>query len=72
LGIAVVHDDTIGSAVLTRVPGADDRITAGLEPFFQALSLADQDRMESSFADWRDQWLTEFAALSADERQGSA
>jgi Helicase HerA, central domain len=113
-GVAVVHDGTIGSAVLTRVPaaaaavtnmappsrpdrrylhrhggcahcpqpctfvdithrvGADDRIDAGLEPFFQALSLGDQDQMESSFADWRDQWLTELAALPADERQGSA
>ncbi len=42
-GIAVVHDDTIGSAVLTRVPGADNCVNAGLEPFFQALSLAEQE-----------------------------
>src|ERR1039457_4520548 len=115
-GIAVVHDDAIGSAVLARISrsagptpvtpaaparqpdrrylhrnggctqctrpctfvditrqfGADDRIDADLEPFFQALLLTDPDRMRQSFAAWREQWLAEAATLPADEREGSA
>jgi hypothetical protein len=115
-GIAVVHDDAIGSAVLARISrsagptpvtpaaparqpdrrylhrnggctqctrpctfvditrqfGADDRIDADLEPFFQALLLTDPDRMRQSFAAWREQWLAEVATLPADEREGSA
>ena len=113
-GVAVVHDDAIGSAVLARIPaspapvahaaparqpdrrylhrnggctqcprpctfidmtrqlGADDRIDADLEPFFQALLVADPDRIRQSFAAWREQWLAEVATLPADEREGSA
>ncbi len=115
-GIAVVHDDAIGSAVLARVSGsaapatvanaapagqpdrrylhrnggcvqctrpctfvditrqlgADERIDADLEPFFQALLLADADRIRQSFAAWREQWLAELATLPAGEGEGSA
>ena len=115
-GIAVIHDDAIGSAVLARVAGpagpaaaangiparqpdrrylhrnggcsqcprpctfveitrqlgADDRIDADLEPFFQALLEADRDRIRQSFATWHEQWLTEVATLPNDEREGSS
>ena len=115
-GIAVVHDDAMGSAVLARISapvgpasvtsaaparqpdrrylhrnggctqctrpctfvditrqfGADDRIDADLEPFFQALLLTDTDRVRRSFVAWHEQWLAEVATLPADEREGSA
>jgi DNA helicase HerA-like ATPase len=113
-GMAVVHDDVIGSAVLTRISGpsadssavpqggrepdrwylqlnggcarcpmpctftdatrrlsTEDALDAALEPFFQALLLADADGARDAFATWHRQWQDMSADAPAAEQVGT-